>query len=190
MNGALKFASRAYRILTEEVGFPPQDIIFDPNILTVATGMEEHNNYAWISSGDALDQAEPARAKVCGGVSNISFSFRGNNPCARRCIRRSVSRDQGRLDMGIVNAGQWPSTTRSRKTCWNWSKTCCSIGARCDRAAGHLRRDGQATGKVDAKKRNGAGHGRGTAVPRSGQGHRRLHRAGLPKRRGRNTASR
>ena len=76
----IRICERAYRILVDEVGFPPEDIIFDPNILTVATGIEEHNNYAvdfieatrWI-------KANLPHAKVSGGVSNISFSFRGNN---------------------------------------------------------------------------------------------------------------
>ncbi|HBR49629.1 MAG TPA: methionine synthase, partial [Nitrospira sp.] len=72
--------SRSYKILTEQVGFPPQDIIFDPNILTVATGIEEHNNYAvnFIEATRWLKQNLPG-AKVSGGISNISFSFRGNN---------------------------------------------------------------------------------------------------------------
>src|SRR5262249_57827126 len=72
--------TRAYRILTEEVGFPPQDIIFDPNILTVATGIEEHDEYAvaFIEATRRIKATLPL-ARVSGGVSNISFSFRGNN---------------------------------------------------------------------------------------------------------------
>src|ERR1044071_9544225 len=75
-----EICARSYRILTEEIGFPPQDIIFDPNILTVATGLEEHNNYAvdCIEATRWIKQNLPL-AKVSGGVSNISFSFRGNN---------------------------------------------------------------------------------------------------------------
>ena len=71
---------RAYNILTKEVGFPPEDIIFDPNILTVATGIEEHNNYAvdFIEAAKWI-KANLPHAKVSGGVSNLSFSFRGNN---------------------------------------------------------------------------------------------------------------
>ncbi|RPI70104.1 MAG: methionine synthase, partial [Ignavibacteriales bacterium] len=76
----IKVCSRAYKILTEEIGFPPEDIIFDPNILTVATGIEEHNNYAvdFIEAARWIKQNLPY-AKVSGGISNISFSFRGNN---------------------------------------------------------------------------------------------------------------
>ncbi len=99
---------RAYRILTEEVGFPPQDIIFDPNILTVATGIDEHNGYAvaFIEATRWIKQNLPG-CKVSGGVSNISFSFRGNNVV--REAMHSVflyHAIQAGLDMGIVNAGQ------------------------------------------------------------------------------------
>jgi 5-methyltetrahydrofolate--homocysteine methyltransferase len=77
----IEICARAYRILVDEVGFPPQDIIFDPNILTVATGMEEHNNYAvdFINATRWIKENLP-HAKVSGGVSNVSFSFRGNEP--------------------------------------------------------------------------------------------------------------
>ena len=79
-NEKSRFAQRSYKLLTDTVGFPPQDIIFDPNILTVATGIEEHNNYAvdFIEATRWIKQNLPL-AKVSGGVSNISFSFRGNN---------------------------------------------------------------------------------------------------------------
>ena len=101
-------ARRAYRILTEEVGFPPQDIIFDPNILTVATGIEEHNEYAmnFIEATRQISKAMPL-AKVSGGVSNISFSFRGNDP-VREAMHAAFLYHAIRagLDMGIVNAGQ------------------------------------------------------------------------------------
>ena len=75
-----EICARSYKILTEQVGFPPQDIIFDPNILTVATGIDEHNNYAinFIEATRWIKQHLPG-AKVSGGISNISFSFRGNN---------------------------------------------------------------------------------------------------------------
>ncbi len=99
---------RAYRILTEEIGFPPQDIIFDPNILTVATGIEEHSDYA-VSFLDATRQIKAAMplCKVSGGVSNISFSFRGNNPI-REAMHSAFLYHAIRagMDMGIVNAGQ------------------------------------------------------------------------------------
>jgi 5-methyltetrahydrofolate--homocysteine methyltransferase len=103
-------ARRAYNILTKELGFPPEDIIFDPNILTIATGIEEHNNYAvdflqtvkWI-------KANLPFARVSGGISNLSFSFRGND-----LIREAMHSVflyhaiQSGLDMGIVNAGSLP----------------------------------------------------------------------------------
>jgi 5-methyltetrahydrofolate--homocysteine methyltransferase len=103
----IRICERAYRILVDEVGFPPEDIIFDPNILTVATGIEEHNNYAvdfieatrWI-------KAHLPHAKVSGGVSNISFSFRGNNR-VREAMHAAFLYHAIRagMDMGIVNAG-------------------------------------------------------------------------------------
>jgi 5-methyltetrahydrofolate--homocysteine methyltransferase len=103
----IEICTRAYNILTKEVGFPAEDIIFDPNVLTVATGIEEHNNYAidfieatrWI-------KANLAGARVSGGISNISFSFRGNNPVreAMHAVFLYHAIRAG-LDMGIVNAG-------------------------------------------------------------------------------------
>src|SRR4051794_16294744 len=104
----IRICQRAYRILVDEVGFPPQDIIFDPNILTVATGMDEHNNYAvdFINAARWIKQNLPL-AKVSGGVSNISFSFRGNNP-VREAMHSAFLYHaiKAGLDMGIVNAGQ------------------------------------------------------------------------------------
>lgn len=104
----VEICSRAYRILTEQVGFPPQDIIFDPNILTVGTGMEEHANYAvdFINATRWIKQNLP-HAKVSGGVSNISFSFRGNN-AVREAMHSAFLYHaiKAGLDMGIVNAGQ------------------------------------------------------------------------------------
>ncbi len=101
-------AQRCYRILVDEVGFPPEDIIFDPNILTVATGMEEHNNYA-VSFFEAsrLIKEHLPRAAVSGGVSNVSFSFRGNNP-VREAMHTAFLYHAVRsgMDMAIVNAGQ------------------------------------------------------------------------------------
>jgi 5-methyltetrahydrofolate--homocysteine methyltransferase len=100
--------SRAYRILTEEVGFPAEDIIFDPNVLTVGTGIEEHADYGvdFIEATRRLKEAFP-RTKVSGGISNISFSFRGNNP-VREAMHAAFLYHaiQAGLDMGIVNAGQ------------------------------------------------------------------------------------
>ena len=105
-----KFAicERAYRILEDEIGFPPEDIIFDPNIFAVATGIDEHNNYAvdFIEATRRI-KSELPYAKVSGGVSNVSFSFRGNNP-VREAIHSVFLYHAIRagMDMGIVNAGQ------------------------------------------------------------------------------------
>jgi 5-methyltetrahydrofolate--homocysteine methyltransferase len=100
--------SRAYRILTEEVGFPPEDVIFDPNVLTVGTGIEEHADYgvAFVEATRRLKEAFPL-AKVSGGISNVSFSFRGTNP-VREAMHAAFLYHAIRagLDMGIVNAGQ------------------------------------------------------------------------------------
>ncbi len=104
----IEICARAYRLLTESAGFAPNDIIFDPNILTVATGLEEHRNYAvdfieavrWI-------KANLPGARISGGISNISFSFRGNN-AVREAMHAAFLYHAIRagLDMGIVNAGQ------------------------------------------------------------------------------------
>jgi 5-methyltetrahydrofolate--homocysteine methyltransferase len=103
----IRICERAYRILVDEVGFPPEDIIFDPNILTVATGMEEHNNYAvdFINATRWI-KANLSHAKVSGGVSNISFSFRGNNK-VREAMHSAFLYHAiaAGMDMGIVNAG-------------------------------------------------------------------------------------
>ncbi len=103
----IRICERAYRILVDEVGFPPEDIIFDPNILTVATGMEEHNNYAvdYINATRWI-KANLPHAKVSGGVSNISFSFRGNNK-VREAMHSAFLYHAiaAGMDMGIVNAG-------------------------------------------------------------------------------------
>ncbi|HET9867635.1 MAG TPA: methionine synthase, partial [Nitrospira sp.] len=104
----IEICTRSYKILTEQVGFKPEDIIFDPNILTVATGIEEHNNYAvnFIEATRWIKQHLPG-AKVSGGISNISFSFRGNN-VVREAMHAAFLYHaiQAGLDMGIVNAGQ------------------------------------------------------------------------------------
>ncbi len=104
----IEICQRAYTLLTRQVGFPPQDIIFDPNIFAIATGIEEHNSYA----ADFIDAIKFIKnnlphAMVSGGVSNVSFSFRGNNP-----VREAIHAEflyhaiQAGMDMGIVNAGQ------------------------------------------------------------------------------------
>ena len=103
----IEICERAYRLLQEKVGFPAEDIIFDPNILTVATGIEEHNNYAvdFIEATRWIKQNLPG-ARVSGGVSNISFSFRGNEP-VREAMHSAFLYHaiKAGLDMGIVNAG-------------------------------------------------------------------------------------
>ncbi|MDH5764736.1 MAG: methionine synthase [Gammaproteobacteria bacterium] len=104
----VEICSRAYKILTEQVGFPAEDIIFDPNIFAVATGIEEHNNYGvdFIEATQEIKNTLP-HAMVSGGVSNVSFSFRGNNP-VREAIHAVFLYHaiKAGMDMGIVNAGQ------------------------------------------------------------------------------------
>ena len=104
----VRICKRAYDLLVEKVGFPPEDIIFDPNILTIATGMEEHDNYAvnFFEATKEIKRICPG-AKVSGGVSNVSFSFRGNN-VVREAINAAFLYHaiKAGLDMGIVNAGQ------------------------------------------------------------------------------------
>ena len=104
----IEICERAYKILTEQVGYAPQDIIFDPNIFAIATGIEEHNNYAvdFIEATRIIKQKMPL-AKVSGGVSNVSFSFRGNDH-VREAIHAVFLYHaiKAGMDMGIVNAGQ------------------------------------------------------------------------------------
>ncbi|MCW8924540.1 MAG: methionine synthase, partial [Gammaproteobacteria bacterium] len=104
----VEICTRSYRVLTEVVGFPPEDIIFDPNIFAVATGIDEHNNYAvdFIEATRTIKQTLPY-AMVSGGVSNVSFSFRGNN-MVREAIHSVFLYHaiKAGMDMGIVNAGQ------------------------------------------------------------------------------------
>jgi 5-methyltetrahydrofolate--homocysteine methyltransferase len=103
----IEICERAYRVLVDEVGFPPEDIIFDPNIFAIATGIEEHDNYAvdFIEATRWIKQNLPG-AKVSGGVSNVSFSFRGNDP-VREAIHTVFLYHaiKAGMDMGIVNAG-------------------------------------------------------------------------------------
>jgi 5-methyltetrahydrofolate--homocysteine methyltransferase len=103
----IQICERAYRLLVDELDFPPEDIIFDPNIFAIATGIEEHNNYAvdFINATRWIKQHLPG-AKVSGGVSNVSFSFRGNDP-VREAIHTVFLYHaiQAGMDMGIVNAG-------------------------------------------------------------------------------------
>jgi len=104
----VRICTRAYKLLTEEVGFPPEDIIFDPNIFAIATGIEEHNNYAvdFIEAVADIKRTLP-HAMISGGVSNVSFSFRGNNPVreAIHAVFLYYAIKNG-MDMGIVNPSQ------------------------------------------------------------------------------------
>ncbi len=104
----VEICSRSYKVLTEEIGFPAEDIIFDPNIFAIATGIEEHNNYAvdFIESVKAIKEACP-HCRISGGVSNVSFSFRGNE-VMREAIHSVFLYHaiKNGMDMGIVNAGQ------------------------------------------------------------------------------------
>ena len=151
----IRICERAYRILVDEVGFPPEDIIFDPNILTVATGMEEHNNYAvdfikatrWI-------KANLPHAKVSGGVSNISFSFRGNNK-VREAMHSAFLYHAiaAGMDMGIVNAGMLEVYEEIEPELKDAGRgRAAQPPSRCDRAAGGLRRSAQG-----ARARHAAG---------------------------------
>src|SRR5690554_5671141 len=103
-----EICERSYRVLVDKVGFAPQDIIFDPNIFAIATGIDEHNNYAvdFINAARWIRENLP-HVRICGGVSNVSFSFRGNNP-VREAIHSVFLYHaiQAGLSMGIVNAGQ------------------------------------------------------------------------------------
>jgi len=106
----VEICERAYRLLTEKIAFPPEDIIFDPNIFAIATGIEEHDNYGvdFIEATRAIKQLLP-HARVSGGVSNVSFSFRGNEPVRRAMhavfLYHAIAAG---MDMGIVNAGDLP----------------------------------------------------------------------------------
>ncbi|MEZ4559248.1 MAG: dihydropteroate synthase [Caldilineaceae bacterium] len=113
----VEICTRAYKLLTEQVGFAPEDIIFDPNILAIATGIEEHDRYAinYIEATRIIKATLP-HAKISGGVSNLSFSFRGNDP-VREAMHAAFLYHaiQAGMDMGIVQRDSWPSTTTSAR---------------------------------------------------------------------------
>ena len=123
----VEICTRAYRLLTEEVGFPPEDIVFDPNIFAVATGIEEHDNYGvdFIEATRRIIDTLP-HAHVSGGVSNLSFSFRGNEPVREAMhavfLYHAI---QAGMDMGIVNAGQLAVYDRSTRSCARPARTWC-----------------------------------------------------------------
>ena len=121
----VEICTRAYRITVDEIGFPPQDIIFDPNIFAVATGIEEHDNYAvdFIEATRIIKQTLP-HCHVSGGVSNVSFSFRGNET-VRQAIHSVFLYHAiaAGMDMGIVNAGAMPIYDDRSRTCASASRT-------------------------------------------------------------------
>ena len=181
----IRICERAYRILVDEVGFPPEDIIFDPNILTVATGMEEHNNYAvdfieatrWI-------KANLPHAKVSGGVSNISFSFRGNNK-VREAMHSAFLYHAIRAGHGHGHRQRRHARGvrgDRRPSCGSSSRTCCSTAARTrpsawSTSASSSRPRARAPPPTE-KKAGGVAqrHRRGAPLARAGQGHRHVHR--------------
>jgi 5-methyltetrahydrofolate--homocysteine methyltransferase len=124
----IEICKRCYDILVDKVGFPRQDIIFDPNIFPVATGMEEHANNAldFFRATKWIKDNLPG-AKVSGGVSNVSFSFRGNDPVREAMHSAFLYHGiKAGMDMGIVNPPCSKCMTRSRKNCWSAWRTCCS----------------------------------------------------------------
>ena len=110
MDRKVAISKRAYKLLTEKVGFPPQDIIFDLNVLTIATGMKEHDPYAlnFIEAAKKVKEECP-HCHISGGLSNLSFSFRGLNDLreAMHAVFLFYAIPKG-MDMGIVNAGKLP----------------------------------------------------------------------------------
>ena len=180
----IRICERAYRILVDEVGFPPEDIIFDPNILTVATGMEEHNNYA-VDFIDATRwiKANLPHAKVSGGVSNISFSFRGNNK-VREAMHSAFLYHAiaAGMDMGIVNAGMLEVYEEIEPELKVLVEDVL-LNRRPD-ATERLVEHGEklkaaSAGEVverEEGRRVAQRHRRGAPLARAGQGHRHLHR--------------
>eukprot|EP00887_Chlorella_sp_A99_P006796 scaffold2.g6796.t1 len=166
----VRICQRAYRILVEEVGFNPQDIVFDPNILTVGTGLPEHNNYAvdFIRATRDIKRLCPG-AKVSGGVSNIAFSFRGNEP-VRRAFHSAFLHHacKAGMDMGIVNAAQVKADVYEKinkellefvedvllNRCENATERLLEFAATLDPKSKptDVKRKGQATGGAGAKK--------------------------------------
>ena len=122
----VRVCRRAYDLLTQRIGFPPEDIIFDPNVLTVATGIKEHDNYAvnFIEATRRIKRELPG-VKISGGISNVSFALRGNDAVREAMHAAFLYRAiQAGLDMGIVNAGQLavyeqipPELLRARGRC-------------------------------------------------------------------------
>ena len=190
----VEILSRAYRILTEEIGFPGEDIIFDPNVLTVGTGIEEHADYAvaFIEATRQLKARFPL-AKVSGGISNVSFAFRGMN-AVREAMHSAFLYHAiaAGLDMGIVNAGQLAVYEEIPKDLLRArGGRAAQPAARRDRAPGRLRPDGARRRRRVRRSRT-----RGAAA-RSRSGSRTRSCAGstrswtpTPRRRARSTAGR
>jgi 5-methyltetrahydrofolate--homocysteine methyltransferase len=127
-----EICQRAYELLTKRLGFPPQDIIFDPNVLAVATGIEAHNDYA-LSFFEAtrLIKHRLPHVSVSGDVSNVSFSFRVTRPCARRCTPRFCTTPSRPVwTWGSSTPACWRSTRTSPGSCATASRTCCLIAGR------------------------------------------------------------
>ena len=177
----IEICTRAYKILTEEVGFPAEDIIFDPNILTVATGIEEHNNYAvdFIEATRWIRQNLPG-AHVSGGVSNISFSFRGNNP-VREAMHAAFLYHAIRagMDMGIVNAGMLAVYEEIPKDLLERVEDVL-LNRRADATERLVEFAETVKGRREGSKKEDdawrSEHGGGAAFARAGQGHHRFHR--------------
>ena len=170
---------RAYDLLVEKVGFPPQDIIFDPNVLTVGTGMEEHANYAvdFIRATKWIKENLP-HAKVSGGISNVSFSFRGNNAVREAMhIAFLYHAIKAGLDMGIVNAGMLAVYEEVPKDLARTGRgRFAESPTRCDRTAHQIRRIGEAKGQGRSRRRRMAQrHRRGAPFARAGERHRGFH---------------
>ena len=123
----IEICTRAYRILTEDVVFPPQDIIFDPNILTVATGIEEHNDYA-VNFIEAVRQIKATCRIVKPAAASATFPsrFAGTTSCARPCTRRfCITRLKPGWTWRLSTPGSWVCMRRPPRICWNWSRTSC-----------------------------------------------------------------
>ena len=179
----VEICERAYRCSSSEAGFPPEDIIFDPNILAVATGMEEHAEFAkaFIEALPLIKERCPG-AKVSGGISNLSFSFRGND-VVREAIHSAFLYHaiQAGLDMGIVNAGQLAVYEDIPPDLLEHVEdVALQPPARRDRAPGrrspsHGQRRGH---EARARPLLAGGARRGAARARARPRHRRLHRGG------------
>ena len=175
---------RAYRLLTERVGFAPEDIIFDPNIFAIATGIEEHDGYAvaYIEATRRIKATLPHALSISGGVSNVSFSFRGNDP-VREAIHTVFLYHaiQAGMDMGIVNAGAAADLRRhpDGRCCERVEDVVLNRRPDAHRAPAGDRRLGEGPGGGEAGRPGVAQPaGGGAAGARAGGGHRRLHRGG------------